>query len=113
MRLEPDVSRRAKLQALWLVARGGVSRVEISACTGISLSALRLLVTRFGVLGLLCLEDARVGNARPRLVADLILPLLEPFNAKSMQRFLLETQGVAVSLSTARRLLIRVARDTG
>jgi hypothetical protein len=111
MRLEVVPSRRAKLQALWMVARGSASRVEIAACTGLSVSALRLLVSRFVAEGFMCLNDARVSNARPSRVPKLELPWLEVKSAKAAQLFLLENHGVKVSVSTARRWLIRLARD--
>jgi hypothetical protein len=110
MRLERDSMRRVKLQALWMVARGSVTRVEIVCATGLSVSSLRLLVIRFKALGMACLEDARVSNTRPRLVSDFALPE-HVRSARAVQDYLIKSHGVHVSFSTARRLLQRATRD--
>lgn len=107
MRLCLQPIRRAKLQALWLVARGAGSRLEIARLTGMSVSALRLLVTRFNGLGMDCLTDARVANARPRVVPEIVLPDFLPLNAKSVQHWVLKEYGLQISLSTAWRWLHR------
>ncbi len=102
MHLTLDPRRRAKLQALWLVARGSLQQQEIAQITGISSSSLRLLVRQFRLHGLVCLEDRRKNNTRPRKIALEI----EAKTPKELQQ-LLEAQGVRVHLSTAFRFLQR------